>query len=60
MKCIWCGGIVIDRFDGLGPHCLMCGRSVNIEHEIYVKLEQAKEHKNWHIYQSKKKGKKDE
>jgi DNA-directed RNA polymerase subunit M/transcription elongation factor TFIIS len=58
MKCQWCGGALIDRSDGLGLHCMMCGRSADINHEIYVMQEQAKNHKNWHIYQSEKKEKK--
>jgi len=54
-KCIWCGGLIIDKLDGLGPHCLMCARSPNVNYEIYIMKEKSKEHKNWHTYRSKKK-----
>jgi hypothetical protein len=28
--------------------CIMCGRSDDIEHELWVKKEQKKPHHNWH------------
>jgi hypothetical protein len=59
-KCIWCGGIIIDKLDGLGPHCLMCARSPDIDYELYVMKEKSKEHRNWHSYQTKTKNKREE
>ena len=42
MRCTFCGGFIIEE------RCIMCSRTSDIEHENYVKKEQAKEHLNWH------------
>jgi hypothetical protein len=45
MKCFWCGGNIVS--DPPPEHCLQCGRSTDIEYEIYVKEAQKKDHHNW-------------
>lgn len=44
--CIWklCGGWVIEG------RCVKCGRSIDLEHETYVKRESAKPHTGWQTY----------
>lgn len=44
MKCYFCDGNIFDN------RCIMCGRSDDILHELYVKKEQRKSHHNWHGY----------
>ena len=41
-RCYFCGGNISSRM------CIMCGRSTNIRHELYVMGEQRKPHHNWH------------
>lgn len=45
--CFFCDGAI----DAMKNICIMCGRSTNIEHELYVKNEQEKKHQNlWNTY----------
>jgi uncharacterized Zn finger protein (UPF0148 family) len=50
MKCPFCGGPYVEKGDRVA--CLMCDRTMDIKHEIYVQREQRKPHRNWHVYTS--------
>ena len=44
-RCTFCGGNLS------GGHCIMCGRSDDVKHELYVQVEQKKPHHNWNTCQ---------
>lgn len=44
-RCYFCGGNINEG------KCIHCGRSIDIEHELYVIEEQKKPHRNWSTYQ---------
>jgi len=46
MKCFFCNGTINEMVS----RCLMCGRSDDVTHELYVQVEQKKKHHNWHNY----------
>jgi ribosomal protein L24E len=41
-RCYFCGGNISDGY------CIMCGRSDDVKHELYVMEEQKKPHRNLH------------
>lgn len=44
MKCYFCGGSIVQAEN---PHCLHCGRSVDVAHELRVQEMQKKEYQNF-------------
>ena len=43
-RCQFCGGNISEG------RCIMCARSVDYQHEVYVRDAQKKPHFNWHSY----------
>lgn len=41
IRCFFCGGNI-----HMG-RCIMCARTTDIQHELYVEVERKRDHKNW-------------
>lgn len=53
MKCYFCNGFI----DPLREICIMCGRTTDVEMELRIKKEQAKDHpwgKWWNVYKGER------
>ena len=49
IRCLFCNGNI-----GSEGRCIHCGRFQSVEHEEYVRKEQAKEHTGQHTYGANK------